>query len=409
MKRVLPASFTTTNNIGLSYQDDQKLTKNKTPKIDEAFQRYQELSEYSSATPAQFINLVLDIQHSVNEGQPTEETMHFAMGQLNHLFPNISNLDRAEELILILENLAVPDSKKSMTIWRDDSRVTLGLNKLLKQLERLDRDRKPVFDLLPKDVEPELLAYLDSESLRAMRLVSKVACDRASGKLTSQFIDFNCAFWSMSSSHLFEYYENLNLPSVSIKIQGLGLNEMGSGSRSVISFSEFMERLSKNKKIGEIKLDVSSGYSKGYHRKEVVVMLLHAISKVPAITELNISNIDLDFIKADDIAGMPKLTRLIIAENNLGPDSAEQLAKLTNLTTLDVSDNNLDSGSAEHLTKLTNLTTLDISCNNFDSEDVDHVAKLTNLTTLNISSYLAPPICKERLAKLTNLTSLTIW
>jgi hypothetical protein len=232
--------------------------------------------------------------------------------KLSLLFPRIEEY-QARELVLILVNLATPDVTHfgSTAFGRDNVPLTLEMYQLVEELDKLNRDRQPVFNLLTKDVEPQILGYLDIKSLRAMRLVSKVTCDRVSGTLTKKHINFaNLNRLERITTHLCDYYKNLSLPCVSIKISKVDSEKVPE------LFIQLMASLSANNKIREIKLDVSYN---GLNTGEI-----WAISQVSTITELDLSLNSLGPLEAQIISGMANLTSLKINRNNLGPAGADE-------------------------------------------------------------------------------------
>lgn len=397
------------STYSLQSQNSSKptLTEHSQIEIDKVVQLYRALLVDSSTKSSHFIELILAIQRNVNARQSKEEVIRSAIEQLNELFSNSNNAFEAKELALILLNLVAPCD--FMISDPEDSLLTLEVQKLLeevtklaeeveeaKEVERRQKDSQSIFNLSVKDIDSQIVGYLDNRSRRAMRLVSKVACERVSEKLKLELIDFKKIDKGETVlADLCKYYEGLNFPSVSIaiKVDKWDLNQ----------FTRVIESLSKNTKIKEMELFIGSSHLGDSDSAALTV------STVFNITMLDISGQSLTAKGAHHIAGMPNLTSLIVTSNHLKDEGAQLISGMTNLTTLDIGSNILKAAGAQHIARMTNLTNLDIRANILlTATGSQHISNMINLTALNICYTNLKDAGAQHIAGMSNLTELDI-
>lgn len=259
---------------------------------------------------------------------------------------------------------------------------------------------------LPPEIALHIAGNLNVASLREFRLVSKAARDLAEKRLEHSCINFTTLSTAGAGSlvHLCQYYKNLPVPIVRIKVTGL--------QTAPILFTQFVTSLANNNHLKEIHLDLSENEIGRYnqelsdiHQMQMHVALFHERKDQQLLLSFNTPE---QFMLLSDIPEGGSLEHHIQASSQtlstaLNPQHlAEQLSTLSNLTSLDLSRNKLKNGDVTLLMEgnsTQNLKKLDLSRNDLQDGLIIDISTVPKLKSLNLSGNLLTDLGMSLLSK----------
>ncbi|MFN7095462.1 MAG: hypothetical protein ACK4M7_08870, partial [Burkholderiales bacterium] len=166
------------------------------------------------------------------------------------------------------------------------------------------------------------------------------------------------------------YQEIVLIPKLT-NLKKLGLKVKPKTITEEANFNNFLNYLKSNSKLittlNLSEIDLSDGK---------LAQIINALSVSPSLTELNLSDCNLE---DEDIELLPKLTnlkKLILEYNGIDSEGAKYISQLIQLEYLDLNYNNIEVESAKHISRLINLRHLQVDENDVRADGAEHLSKL---------------------------------
>jgi Leucine-rich repeat (LRR) protein len=198
-------------------------------------------------------------------------------------------------------------------------------------------------------------------------------------------------------------YQDIELIPKLTNLEKLGLKVKSKTITEESNFNNFLNYLKLNNKLITTldlsEIDLSDGK---------LAQIINALPANPSLTELNLSDCNLD---DEDIELIPKLTnlkKLIIDYNGIGSKGAKYISQLLQLEYLDINYNDIEVKGAKHISRLINLRHLEVDENEVGADGAEHLSKLINLEYLSISENALKKEGAIHIARLTKLNHLFI-
>jgi len=302
------------------------------------------------ATGEGAVEMVETIQAQVNEGTKQDEIMALALEKLAEFCPLALQIPaKAKEFIKCLIELT---SSPLAEVGRKNSELGNSrenpVQAFVKEVRHLTRLNQPVFGF-PPETDVHIVDYLDQSSLQTMRLVSIAAHNEVQRRINWR-LDFDTRFQQEKTHYWCDYFEQINVPTLMIKLDNLYVRP----NKWLIS--QFIASLAKNKHVKAIQLDISGSQ---------LGIVSHALSNI-----------------TEALVTLPNLTTLNIGHNFLGRRDVKLISSLMQIKSLNIDRNNLmDDGAEELISSMPNLTNLTIINNQLSPHAQKFISAMPNLTS----------------------------